>query len=529
MKFKGLLTLCLAGASLGAFAQTHVEGAEYYNADQLTNAKDLLLRSLKNSQTDKSVSDYYLGMISIEEGKDGEAANYFSQGITANAENPYNYVGQGLLKLKAGDVKAAEELFKTADKNSKKDAALQIAIARAYDRVDPIKYEKQIAKQVEKARKFNMEAPEIYVFDGDQKREAKNFGGAGSMYEMATTYDKNYTPAYVKYANLFTDVNPDYAIKMLQNLLQVNPNSALGQRELANAYYNKKDFKNAAAQYGKYVQNPSHFKSDETRYAILLFFGGEYQKAYDYATSLLKQDPNDFVAQRYQFMNAAQIPAMKGQMLDMADALIAAHNANPGKNKLAPIDYRLISNEYKDAKRTDDAIALLQEALKENPDDASFYKDLSFLYLDKEDYPKSADIFGEYMAKSTPGYNDYVQASLLDYFAGISAKDTPSAASKYYTTATEFATKAKEMNPDSYRPIKILGDIARQTAPNEAASEKAAVTEYEQSLDMLQKLPDANKYASDARTMAAYLANYYAKQGDSAKSKEYVDIAEKFK
>lgn len=47
MKFKGILTLCLAGASFGVFAQSHVEGEEYYKADQLTNAKDLLLRSLK--------------------------------------------------------------------------------------------------------------------------------------------------------------------------------------------------------------------------------------------------------------------------------------------------------------------------------------------------------------------------------------------------------------------------------------------------------------------------------------------------
>ena len=70
------------------------------------------------------------------------------------------------------------------------------------------------------------------------------------------TTTKNATEAYVKYANLFTMVNPDYAIKMLSNLLANTPDSALGQRELANAYYNNKDFKSAAAEYGKYVQNP---------------------------------------------------------------------------------------------------------------------------------------------------------------------------------------------------------------------------------------------------------------------------------
>ena len=48
MKFKGIMTLCLAGFAISANAQTHVEGAEYYKADQFDNAKELLLRSLNN-------------------------------------------------------------------------------------------------------------------------------------------------------------------------------------------------------------------------------------------------------------------------------------------------------------------------------------------------------------------------------------------------------------------------------------------------------------------------------------------------
>ena len=45
MKLKGIFTLFLAGAALTSTAQTHVEGAEYFKADQFENAKDLLLRS----------------------------------------------------------------------------------------------------------------------------------------------------------------------------------------------------------------------------------------------------------------------------------------------------------------------------------------------------------------------------------------------------------------------------------------------------------------------------------------------------
>lgn len=523
MKFTRILTLCLAGVSLGAFAQTHVEGEEYYKADQFDNAKDLLLRSLNNPQTDKSVSDYYLGLIAVEEGKNSEASKYFDQGVVANPEYPFNYVGQGLLKLMNGDKKAAEESFKAADKLSKKDASLQIAIARAYDRVDPVKYEKEISKYVEKARKFNMQSPDIYIFEGDQQREQKEYGKAGGMYEMAANYDKNATAAYVKYANLFTQVNPDYAIKMLTDLLSVNPTSALGQRELANAYYNNKDYGKAAQEYGKYVQNPSHFKSDENRYAFLLFYGGDFKKGYDYATKLLQEDPSNFTAQRYQFMNAAQLPEMKEQLLPMAEALYAEHNANPTKNKFAAIDYNLIANELQSAKKIDEAISVLEAGIKDIPDFVDFNKSLAFAYLDQNNLSKTADQYAVYLSKIEPGYNDFIQQATFDFYAGVENKDNPEKAQEYFTKTKENADKAKAILPDNYKPVMLYGDVAKQTATTEADAMKAAVGDYEKAVVLLEASQDPSRYARDAKTMYMYLGNYYINNNDVPKAKEYFE------
>lgn len=528
MKLRNILTLCLAGVSLGAFAQTHVEGEEYYKADQFDNAKDLLVRSLKNSGTDKSVSDYYLGMIAINENNTAEAAKYFDDGVASNADNPYNYVGQGLVKLMAGDQKGAEELFKQADKLAKKDASLDIAIARAYDRVDPVRYEKQIAKKVDTARKHNMQSPEIYIFEGDQARETKDWGKAAGMYEMAKGYDPNATAAYVKYANLYTMVNPDYAIKMLNELLSVNPQSALGQRELANAYYNKKDYAKAAAQYGAYVQNPSHFKSDENRYAFLLFYGQDYKKGFDYASGLLNEDPKNFTAQRYQFMNACQLPEMKEQLLPMAEALYAAHMADTKANKFAPIDFTLISSELSAAKRTDEAIAVLQEGIKENPDFADFNKSLAFAYLDQNNLTKTADEYAVYLSKIEPGFNDYKQQGIFDFYAAVENKEDPALVQKYISAAKENADKAKEINPSSYWPSKMYGDIAKQTAATEAAATSAAVADYETAIGLLEQAANPMAYKADAKTMYMYLGNYYAGQKDDAKEKEYFQQALKY-
>jgi len=58
MKFKALFSICLAAGSFAAFAQTHVEGVEYFKADQLDNARELLERNMNNPGTDKAIANF---------------------------------------------------------------------------------------------------------------------------------------------------------------------------------------------------------------------------------------------------------------------------------------------------------------------------------------------------------------------------------------------------------------------------------------------------------------------------------------
>lgn len=519
MKLKRILTFIMAGASLCAMAQTHLEGEEYYKADQLENAKDLLLRSLNNPGTNKAVSDYYLGMIAVQENKTSDAAKYFDQGVSTDPAYAFNYVGQGLLKLKAGDQKGAEALFKEAQKNAKKDASLEVAIARAYYDVNPVTYAKQIEKQLEKARKYNMENPDIYIFEGDRFKDeyfnttdeqlkSQLIGKAAAQYDMAKGYNETSSVAYVKYANLFTNFNPDFAIKTLRDLLVKNPTSALGQRQLALVYEKKGDYKNAAAQYGKYVQNPSHFKSDENQYSFLLFYDNQFQKGYDYATQLIAADPNNFTAQRYQFMNAAQIDALKDQLLPMADALLANHNKDTQKNRFAPVDYNLIAAEFQKAGRYDDAIAVLEEGTRELPDYSNFYKTIASIYVDKDDLTSATDAFQKYIDKvDNPSYSDYLQQALYSYFAGRQNLSTDRAKSdQYFDLATTYANKASEKAPNEYRPFLVLGDIIIARAP-EADRMQVGRANYQKALDLLLKSENPSKYASDEAKIRQYLGN----------------------
>ena len=522
MKLNLILSAALvAGSSLLTVAQTHKEGEEYYRADQFSNAKELLQRNYNNSGTDKAVSEYYLGLICLHDGNPSEAQEHFNKGVSLNPEYPYNYVGLGEVALKNGQKKEAENYFKEAKKFSKKDASLDIAIARAYYNVDPVAYGKEIDKNVVQAQKDSpKQGPaftnaDIYLFEGDRKNDNKDFGGAGNAYEMATTYNPNATEAYVKYANLFTQVNPQYAINMLSKLLQVNPNSALGQRELANAYYNAGKYKEAASQYDKYVKNPNHFKQDEDRLAFLLFVDGQYQAGYDFATQLLQQDPSNFTAQRFQFMNAAQIQSMQDQLVPLAEALVAAHKANP-ENVFAPIDYNLISEELSNAGRAEEGQALLEEAIANDPNNRDYYKQLAMVFVKENNLPKASEAFQGYLDNTeNPTYNDYIQQATYAFYAGVqNQKENPDVANKYYDMAQGSAEKAAALAPNFTRPLKMKGDIAKQKVSEDQVA-SAAVPFYTEGIALFESNANPSRNdISDAKEMYNYMGNYYLDQKD---------------
>lgn len=542
MKLRNLLLSGLALSAFSLFAQTHTQGIEYYKADQFNNAKELLNRNLNNPGTDKALSYYYLGQIAMRGGNVSEAQKYFNDGISADAENPYNYIGLGAIALKNGDTKGAEKYFKEAESRAKKDQTVQVEIARAYYNADAVGNKAIYEKRIANALKKDSKNPDIYIFEGDVLRndayktgDSRSYGQAAAKYDMATSNDPTSAVAYVKYADMYMNANnPGYAIVKLEELINNNPSSALGQRELANAYYENNQYDKAAVQYGNYVKNPNHFKEDEDRYAFILFYDNKYQQGYDYATGLLNENPNNFSAMRYQFMNAAQIESMQGNLLPLAEKLLAAHKANPD-NKLAPIDYTLIAEELDRDKRPDEAVAVLQEAIREMPSNANFNKQLALMFIDSGDYDKAADAYTGFIEKTNnPGYNEFTQQALYAYFAGLqNAEDmkdkntgevvrpmNPAAAKKYFDMTVNYANKALEAMPNQYKPHKILGDVAIAQAASEKEAAAAGQPEYAIAFDLLQANPDP-RYNSDAKVIYNYLGNYYLEQKNIPEAKKY--------
>ena len=293
--------MLLACGSFALNAQGYKDGIDFYKIGKLDDAKELLERNLNNAETKLTEAYYYLGEIAYHKGDLALAKSYYDKGIQADAKNPFNYVGQGAIELKNGNVKVAENLFKQAEKLSKKNPKLAIAIANAYYYADANAYAKQINKHTANAFKWNPADPDYYIFKGDDLGYKKEWGQAFGQYELAYQNEPNNIESRVKAANVDFFLNPTRALNGLENLLAQVPNNALVQRELAEKYFENNNVAKALEYYGKYYDNPNHFAKDEVRYAQLLWMNKENDKAIDVCNKLINSDEsldNKFFANR---------------------------------------------------------------------------------------------------------------------------------------------------------------------------------------------------------------------------------------
>ena len=495
----------LAGAlSAAAQSQGYQDGIEYYKAGQYENAKTILENTMNQGGTDKALANYYLGQTELQLGNKDAAKKYFDAGIAANAQNPYNYVGLGALDLLAKNAKAAEEQFKMAQKLEKKNYEVLVDIARAYYNADPVAYAKEIDKYIAKAHKDSKNAePSIYILEGDMLFDKEEYGSAAGKYEMATSYDKGNPEGYVKYANAYFKVNPQFSIDKLKEFLALAPNSALAQRELAEKLYDANFWKQAAVQYGDYIKNPNHFPSDKARYAVLLYYGEDYPQSLQVAKEVLKQMPNNFVMQRLVFLNEANI----GEYQQAVNDGEAFFKNNPN-GYFTSNDYTTLADAYTNLGQDSIALVKIETAAEKFPENGDIQMQLSSIYTKNKKYAEAAEAYDKYLATiEEPSLNDYFSASGRWLNAAATAKaDNTELRSKASKKGLEYVNKALEgapNNPSLYQRKARLEMAGNNNHPN-----ADVVANYKKMIDLLNQNPANMDPSNASNSLGMYREGY---------------------
>lgn len=514
MKFK-LFAILLLGGALVSNAQGYKDGIEYFKVGKIDNAKELLDKNLNDPTTVKSEAYCYLGHIEAAKGNTAGAKEYYNKGVAADANNAFNYIALGALDLKAGNADAAEDQFKMAQKVDKKNAAVYAAIARAYYEADPVAYAKELGKNIEKARKTNKQDPAVYILEGDMKAAEKDYGGAAGQYELAFTFDPKNEEAYVKYANTYFHVNPQMATAKLEELLTKTPNSALAQRELAEKYYELDLGSQAAEQYGKYIQNPNHFKQDEIRYVQLLFFGGKYDQSFDLAKSIRAAmpagDKDHFYMCRMQLYN--KVALEQWAEAEAFGAELFGLNI-PGTEYTAKdfVDY---ATALKNVGKTAESVAEYEKAVAYNPNNIDLIRDLVDVYEQNENYAKAAEYYQKIVDSPECKANDLYLMSTKYFNVAATTQDEALKASSL-EGARKYAALANEKVPGNYRIVQQQAKVE-----NLAGNTAEAVKFYNATIAILDAKENAKvKYKDTYIGIYANLARIAFEADDKAGARD---------
>ncbi|MDE5915120.1 MAG: tetratricopeptide repeat protein [Duncaniella sp.] len=521
MKFRTIFSFVLGGMAMTAFAQGgYQDGVDYYNAERFDKAKTILEKTLNDPSTKKAVSYFYLGSLELDNNNVAAASESFNKGVQADPAYGYNYVGLGQIALKNGNKKEAETYFKQALEGNKKDASVMAAIARAYFNVDPTLYAKEIEKNIANAMKVskNKEA-QVYVLQGDMAK-GSDIGQAAGFYEQAMIYDEqagNVNPeAYVKYANLYNKVNPDFAIGKLVELNEKLPTSALAQSELAEKYYDGNQFTKAAEQYGKYIKNPNHFQGDEQRYSGLLYFGKKYQESLDVANQVLAADPENEYMQRMVMLNKAALKDFAGAE-EAAKKLFSHTNA-----KFTATDYSTYGDILGELGRPQDAIDAYVKAYEMNPEkNKQMLAEISSMYNDLENDQKAVEYMQKFVDAGDATLNDYFILSNRYKNLGLSLPEGSPERAEAATNGIkniDLAIEGAANKGPLYRnkaTLLMIRDGAENTTPELIETYKAMIAAYDEDPANKEKYADAYKMAYTR------MGSYYMQQGDNAQAREY--------
>ena len=504
MKFKAFLTMMVAGSLCAAAqGQGYMDGVEYYKAGQYDNALTILTNTLNNADTDKALANYYLGQTELALGNKAEAAKYFNAGVTVDAENPYNYVGLGALALQEGKDSEAKDFFKKAQNFGKKNNEITVSIARAYYNADPVKFAKEVESCLAKAHKDSKhQEPSIYILEGDMAVANQDFGSAAGKYEMAIGYEAANPEGYVKYANSYFHVNPQFSIQKLEEFLKVAPESALGQRELAEKYYEANFWNKAAEQYGKYIQNPNHFPQDKARYAVLLYYGEKYPESLKVSKEVLAQQPDNFQVQRLIFLNETQLGQYEQAIKD-GQSFFAK---NPG-GRFTSNDYTTLSDAYAGAGQDSLAVVEYEKAVVAFPDNADLVSSLSTLYGKNKMYEKSAQAYDKYVSlQEEPSVNDLFTGSARWLNVAATAGDNQDLRKAAAAKGVEYVDKVIARAEPS--PVILQRKARLQLAENGNTPNADAIATYDQMLAMLDGIEGAKDPANPDNALNQYKEAY---------------------
>jgi tetratricopeptide (TPR) repeat protein len=221
-----------------------------------------------------------------------EAKAQYEKGISANPNDPLNYIGLAKVAFFNGDDKTADEQrtkaksFLLPYKNIKKivppakEYAYTLAkLAESYIS-EVFKVDTALAlPPMREAIKIDSKNKDIYLIAGDIFNIKNDGSNSIKYYNLASEYDPSSPTAYMKIGSIYVKArNLEAAIPNFQKAIELNVNYAPAYRELGALYSMARRYDQSKENFKKYLDLSQGNIPATIKYVISLFYAGEYDE-----------------------------------------------------------------------------------------------------------------------------------------------------------------------------------------------------------------------------------------------------------
>ena len=365
-------------------------GIDLYESGMIGAAKAFFLDNLKQQREGilQAETCYYLGECYWVSGFRDSAEMYYRKGIEFMPDYSYNRIG--LVGLKLGKDVDGEELFKEAftNKKDKKDAGVQLAIARAYLHAGNMV---KAMEHVNQARGVDDEDGLPYLVEGDILSAQGKVGDACAKYEMAAYFSPDCVGACLKQARLYMSTNRSLAREKLDKTREVCPEFCGIYCMLGELHEMVGDSKAAADNYSKFIQSGHYDQDNLLRYAGILYFDKQYEKMLPVLQSVLKVQPESLVAKRLHVYCLAK----REEGEKCLEAIKYFIESTPEECQICQ-DYLCYAEQLTLKKEYNEAITYYKKALCADCKRQELLKDIADLFVKNRDLDSAVVYYRQY-------------------------------------------------------------------------------------------------------------------------------------
>ena len=522
-KTLSFVLFAILGATAG-FAQSHADGLAAMQLDDWDKAISIYSSLTKQDPTDQ-VAWLTLGSAYLSKGDKDKAKETFDAAFSAKSEGPLAMIATGRILLMQGKIAEADEIFKKADKYSKKDVTAKRLVGESFLYNTPDVKHNLVRAELELKKAMDVSSKDFatlmalaYCY-----KEMPNGGLAAQNYEFAANLEpKNPLPLFMlAKVYRFAKLN-DKFMSYLDKAIALKPNYTEALRTKADFLYLDKQWEKATEAAKNLVNNAAEVNiEDEMLLANLLYITKDCAGCRDLVEKILKKDPSKNYLRRLQAycdFDSGKYPEGLRILQDFFKQV--------APDKILPSDYEYLAKlQIKTGGDTSEAIKNLRKVIELDSSRWALHEDIAKLFYGAKDYCSAAGAYQSYIDSLT----DEQLLVNASYSLGICHYYCPDDSLRYEKAEKAFAI-ITELVPNTglgwiwraKSASKLEPDIASNPEDTTLVAQYGVAQPFfEKYVEIAAADPEKNK--KDLITSYEYLTFYYFLKKQDATANEMIN------